>query len=46
MLYGDYDRAQELYLLSNAPSHALTMRCDLQNWPQAIDLAKTVLYIK
>lgn len=42
MLYGDYDKAQELYLSSNKPTLALTMRCDLQNWQIAIDLAKTL----
>ncbi len=40
MLFGDYNRAQDLYLASSRPSAALDMRRDLLQWDQALKLAQ------
>ena len=42
MLFGDYNRAQDLYLASSRPSAALDMRRDLLQWDQALKLAQVV----
>ena len=39
MLFDDYTRAQELFLLSSYPIAALEMRKDLLQWDQALALA-------
>ena len=39
MLFSDYHRAQELFLLSSKPIAALDMQCDLMRWDQALKLA-------
>jgi len=42
LLFGDYARAQELYLASSRPICALDMRKDLLQWDQALKLAQTL----
>lgn len=42
MILGDYDLAQELFLKSTKPVLALNMRCDIQDWLLALNLAKTI----
>lgn len=42
MILGDYDLAQELFLKSSNPILALNMRCDIQDWLLALNLAKTI----
>ena len=42
LLFGDYARAQELFLLSTRPICALEMRKDLLQWDQALKLAQTL----
>ena len=42
MILGDYDLAQELFLKSSKPILALNMRCDIQDWLLALNLAKTI----
>lgn len=42
MLFGDYNRAQDLYLASSSPSAALDMRRDLLQWDQALKLAQVL----
>ena len=42
LLFGDYSRAQELFLASSRPSAALEMRRDLLQWDQALKLAQTL----
>mmetsp|Transcript_23630 Transcript_23630/g.32414 ORF Transcript_23630/g.32414 Transcript_23630/m.32414 type:complete len:1528 (-) Transcript_23630:123-4706(-) len=42
MLFGDYNRAQDLYLASSRPSAALDMRRDLLQWDQALKLAQVL----
>uniref|UniRef100_A0A8C4Q3Q0 IFT121-like zinc finger domain-containing protein n=1 Tax=Eptatretus burgeri TaxID=7764 RepID=A0A8C4Q3Q0_EPTBU len=39
-LLSDFDLAQTLYLSSSDPLAALMLRCDLQHWENAIQLAK------
>lgn len=42
LLFGDYSRAQELYLASGQPINALNMRKDLLQWDQALKLSQTL----
>jgi WD repeat-containing protein 19 len=42
LLFCDYQRAQELFLASSCPRAALSMRRDLLQWDQALQLAKTL----
>lgn len=42
LLFCDYQRAQELFLLSSKPVAALNMQCDLMMWDQALRLAHTL----
>lgn len=42
LLFCDYMRAQELFLSSSTPSAALSMRRDLLQWDQALQLAKSL----
>ena len=42
MIFGQYDQAQEFFLKSNKPILALEMRCDIQDWLVALNLAKTI----
>ena len=42
LLFGDYVRAQELFLSSSNPTEALTMRRNLLHWEQALKLAQTL----
>lgn len=42
LLYGDYTRAQELFLSSSQPMQALIMRKNLLQWEQALKLAQTL----
>jgi len=42
MILGQYDLAMDLYLKSSQPSLALDMRCDIQDWIVALNLAKTI----
>ena len=42
LLFCDYERAQELFLLSTAPSAAVAMRRDLLQWDQALKIAKAL----
>mmetsp|Transcript_13758 Transcript_13758/g.22763 ORF Transcript_13758/g.22763 Transcript_13758/m.22763 type:complete len:1465 (-) Transcript_13758:1902-6296(-) len=39
LLFSDYHRAQELFLMSTKPISALDMQCDLMKWDQALKLA-------
>jgi WD repeat-containing protein 19 len=39
LLFSDYARAQELFLMSSKPVYALNMQCDLMKWDQALKLA-------
>lgn len=39
MLLGQFDKAQEYFLSSTQPQLALDMRCDIQDWITALDLA-------
>ena len=39
LLFSDYHRAQELFLMSTKPITALDMQCDLMKWDQALKLA-------
>ena len=45
MLFGDYNRAQDLYLASSRPSAALDMRRDLLQWDQALKLAQVLEFV-
>ena len=40
LLFGDYQRAQELFLLSCRPTAALDMRRDLLQWEQALQVRR------
>lgn len=42
LLFGDYQRAQELFLASSQPLEALHMRRNLLHWEQALKLAQTL----
>ena len=42
LLFCDYQRAQELFLLSSNPTAALDMRRDLLQWDQALSLAQVL----
>lgn len=42
LLFGDYGRAQELFLASSYPQAALNMRRDLLQWEQALKLAHVI----
>lgn len=42
LLFGDYGRAQELFLSSSYPQAALNMRRDLLQWEQALKLAHVI----
>ena len=42
LLFGDYGRAQELFLASSFPQAALNMRRDLLQWEQALKLAHVI----
>ena len=42
MILGEYDLAQELFLKSSKPILALNMRCDIQDWLLALNLAKSI----
>lgn len=42
LLFSDYQRAQELFLVSSSPSAALMMRRDLLQWDQALKLAQAL----
>jgi WD repeat-containing protein 19 len=42
LLFGDYGRAQELFLASSRPQAALDMRRDLVQWEQALKLAHVI----
>jgi WD repeat-containing protein 19 len=42
LLFGDYNRAQELFLVSSAPTAALQMRRDLLQWETALKLAQAL----
>ena len=42
LLFGEYNRAQELFLASSRPSAALDMRRDLLQWDQALKLAQVL----
>jgi WD repeat-containing protein 19 len=42
LLFGDYQRAQELFLASSRPVVALNMRRDLLQWEQALQLAHSL----
>ncbi|KAJ3064062.1 WD repeat-containing protein 19 [Podochytrium sp. JEL0797] len=39
VIFGDFDRAQELFLSSSEPVQALVMRRDLMHWDHALSLA-------
>ncbi|ORY49888.1 WD repeat-containing protein 19 [Rhizoclosmatium globosum] len=39
VIFGDFDRAQELFLASSEPIQALVMRRDLMHWDHALSLA-------
>ncbi|KAJ3028907.1 UNVERIFIED_CONTAM: WD repeat-containing protein 19 [Siphonaria sp. JEL0065] len=39
VIFGDFDRAQELFLASSEPIQALIMRRDLMHWDHALNLA-------
>ncbi|KAI8836727.1 hypothetical protein BJ741DRAFT_708422 [Chytriomyces cf. hyalinus JEL632] len=39
VVFGDFDRAQELFLSSSEPGQALIMRRDLMHWDHALNLA-------
>ena len=40
-LFGDFVQAQKLFILAGHPNEALSMRKDLLDWEQALELAKT-----
>jgi WD repeat-containing protein 19 len=42
LLFQDYDAAQDLFLQSSRPLHALDMRRDLLHWDQALKLAHSL----
>ena len=42
LLFQDYNAAQDLFLSSSQPQHALEMRRDLLHWDQALKLATTL----
>jgi WD repeat-containing protein 19 len=42
MILGQYDLANDFYLKSSMPIYALEMRCDIQDWLIALNLAKTI----
>lgn len=42
MILGEYELAQELFLKSTQPNLALDMRCDIQDWLIALNLAKNI----
>ena len=42
MIFGQYDIAQEYFLKSSKPLLALDLRCDIQDWLIALNLAKTM----
>lgn len=42
LLFGDYSRAQELFLSSSYPAAALNMQRDLLQWEQALKLALVI----
>ncbi len=42
MILGQYDLAMDLYLKSSDPRLALDMRCDIEDWNVALNLAKTI----
>ena len=42
LLFQDYDAAQDLFLASTQPLHALDMRRDLLHWEQALKLAHSL----
>jgi WD repeat-containing protein 19 len=42
LLFSDYPRAQELFLMSSKPIAALDMQCDLMYWDQALKLATNI----
>ena len=42
MIFGMYDLAQEFFLKSSKPLLALDLRCDIQDWVIALNLAKTI----
>jgi len=42
MIFGLYDVAENFFLKSSKPALALDMRCDIQDWSIALNLAKSI----
>lgn len=43
MIFGDFALAQEYLMKCSDPELALDLRCDIQDWPEALQLAEKMV---